>query len=215
MPYDYTLSPVYDKFPNILNILNPISVLCTLILLSLCLFLNKFTSVSSLLLWYGWACLLNRNILIQNPGIPYVGWMLLAYTLLGCASFDKFRDYRIYYYGWFLLCLGYTVSGLHKLSCISWLNGNAVEIILSGALSRNNILCNIILSLPPSVLKLLTWSSLALEITYLPLGSFYHLRPLYSFLGIMFQIGILLTINFADLTFGMIMIHLFVAKVIH
>lgn len=37
---------------------------------------------SALLLWYGWACLFNRNNLISNPGLPYLGLLLLLTVLV-------------------------------------------------------------------------------------------------------------------------------------
>lgn len=43
--------------------------------------LSPIRSCLCLLLWYGWACLWNRNIFISNPGLPYVGWLLLASAL--------------------------------------------------------------------------------------------------------------------------------------
>ncbi len=37
---------------------------------------------AALLVWYVWACLFSRNPLISNPSLPFVGWLLLAHTLL-------------------------------------------------------------------------------------------------------------------------------------
>jgi hypothetical protein len=36
----------------------------------------------ALLLWFGWAALFNRNNLIANPSIPYVGLLLLLTALV-------------------------------------------------------------------------------------------------------------------------------------
>ena len=81
---DAALSPLVSGasfFPNILAWADhPIQVtglLASGVLCSLALALGWRTRVMALGLWYLWACLLGRNPLILNPGIPYVGWMLL------------------------------------------------------------------------------------------------------------------------------------------
>lgn len=204
MPYDPVLSPTYNFFPNILTVVD--AKLFVLILMNVAIFfaLGIHTELSALVLWYGWAALLNRNVLITNPGIPYVGWLLLVYA----SGSSKSRN--AYWFAWFLMGLGYTVSGIHKLQCPSWIDGTALQHILEGPLGRDNFITNFMLTLPPIFLQMATWGSLFLEISFLPLGMFYHTRKLYWFLYIAFHLGILMTINFADLTIGVLMIHLFV-----
>ncbi len=56
----------------------------------------------------------------------------------------------------------------------------------------------------------MTWFSLFLEISFLPLGVFYHTKAMYWIIFIGFHLGILLVINFTDLTLGVLMFHLLI-----
>ena len=47
-----------------------------LTILSLALALGVYRRSAAILLWFGWACLFNRNNLIINPSIPYIGLAL-------------------------------------------------------------------------------------------------------------------------------------------
>jgi len=207
MPFDPSLNPTYNFFPNILTYINATYFILLLFLLSVMFTLNIYVKLCSFLMWYGWACLLNRNVLIHNPGISYVGWLLLAYTLI---SNNDLKTYdHIYWFSWFLMGAGYTISGLHKLQCPSWIDGTALFHILNEPIARDNLLRDYILLLPPIILKCITWFSLGLEILFLPLGMFYHTRFIFWMLYMSFHIGILLLINFTDLTLGVMMIHFF------
>jgi hypothetical protein len=108
-----------------------------------------------------------------------------------------------------LISLGYTISGIHKLDCPSWLDGSALEHILRGPLARDTFLKDYILSMPQPILKLSTWFSLFLEISFLPIGTFYYMRPIYWIASLIFHISIIVLINFTDLTLGVLMIHIF------
>lgn len=217
---DMLFTPLFNHIPNIIevqyinqNIMclqHSLMALCFVFVLSGLIYLPRWlNSLTAALLWYLWICILNRNIFISNPGMPYVGWLLIVFI------FEPFMDRRdkinVYFVGWFLMMLGYTVSGLHKLEYSpSWLDGTALIHVFHSPLAQNNIIVDSMLMLPEIMLKCLTWGSLILEITALPLGIFYHTRNLYWFLFLGFHLGILLTINFNDLTFGVLMIHIFV-----
>ena len=224
MPYDHTLSPLYGVFPNILNYnINATIFVGVLTLLSILLTLEFMPKLCAFLLWYGWACLFNKNILISNPGLPYVGWILLSLTLvvqdknnnifqtnnwfLKYIQHDKLHN-RIFYTGFILLSLGYTVSGIHKyFTSPSWSDGTALEHILCSPIANNNIIRDTLLQYP-FMLKLMTWLALFLEISFFPIGSMYHMRMWYWIAYFGFNVGILSLINFPDLTFGMLMIHI-------
>jgi len=152
---------------------------------------------------------------IANPGMPYVGWLLFAcgvvpyghkaYKRIGIDEIPR----SILWVSWFLVAIGYTASGIHKLQCPSWIDGSALSHVLNGPLSRDNFVRDFMVSLPPTILQFLTWGSLAFEISFLPFGVFYNTRLIFWCGAMMFHIGILATVNFTDLTMGMIMIHLF------
>ena len=75
-------SPLYPFFPNLLFVLDaPAAVVVLLVaglVLSALFALGMRDRLAALGLWYVWACLFTRNPLIQNPGLPYIGWLLLA-----------------------------------------------------------------------------------------------------------------------------------------
>jgi hypothetical protein len=171
---------------------------------------------------YGWAYLFNRNVFIANPGIPYVGWLLLACIVIPngepyCMSFSYrsettkrwYMPSIIYWAAWFIMVAGYTVSGLHKLQCPSWLDGSALRLILSSLLARDNFMVNFLLESPPIVLQMATWISLAGEILSLLLGPFYLIRKWHWLFFMIMHIGVIILVNFTDLTLGVMMIHIF------
>jgi predicted DCC family thiol-disulfide oxidoreductase YuxK len=58
-------------------------------------------------------------------------------------------------------------------------------------------------------MKLMTWAVLALELLFAPLVLFRALRPFVWLLMLSMHIGLITMINFADLSLGMVMLHLF------
>lgn len=83
-----TILPSYGKMPVfLLDYDSPTVVMIFLISLILCSLLFTFgiyRRLCSLWLYYGWMSLLNRNPLISNPSIGYIGWLLLA-----CSAIPK------------------------------------------------------------------------------------------------------------------------------
>ena len=240
--------------------------------------------LNSLIVWYGWAFFFNRNNFIANPGLPYVGWLLLAcaiipnpgpllvWPFISLQELQHINDFRawtfskskktpscqyhkkekhnedediddkikatttstdnrvkmyntlqptdsdwnmpplVFWGAWFLMAFGYTVSGIHKLQCESWVDGSALLHVLESLLARDNQLVKLLIELMdsnPLIMKFLTWSSLFLEISFLPLGIFDRLRFSYWISFLAMHIGIMCLIDFTDLTLGVLMIHLF------
>ena len=177
MPYDYKLSPIYGILPNIVDdITSAYFILMTMIFFSILYTIGFAFKLSSLILYVGWTILFNRNFLISNPGIPYVGWILLASMFVPKnGPIPK----KILFTAYFLLMLGYTLSGLHKLYFSpSWISGHALEFVLRNPLAKDNIIRDTLLNYP-NIMKLITWFSLAIEISGLPIGSFYYTRKYY------------------------------------
>ena len=220
-------SPTYAYFPNILHHIDHSSTFLSIFLISLTCLSVMFAlrllapRLIALLLWYGWASLLNRNVFISNPGIPYVGLLLLAFSLIKITKPQKDHSDNkelelspqifpwLYWGGWTLYALGYTISGLHKLQSPSWIDGSALNHVLQSPLSRDNTLCHFLLQSNPLILQFSTWVSLFIEISFLPLGLFYHTRQLYWFGFLGLHLGVLLVVNFTDLTMGVLMMHFF------
>ncbi len=247
------LNPTHIIFPNVLNWLHTpaetmgfMGALTVLALLFTCGINRRLVA---LLLWYGWACLLNRNVFILNPGIPYVGWLLLASALIpngeplslsplrssgsnppsnpnsasdsnstagtqfsldsNLASASWKMPTLLIWGAWLLMAGGYTVSGLHKLGSPSWLDGSAMQHLLENPLARDWWFREFLLGLPYELLQGLTWSVLALEVGFLLFCFHSQTRKWAWFAMVGMHIGILLVIDFADLTFGLLMLHLF------
>ena len=172
----------------------------------------------ALALWAGWAYLLARNNGILNPGIPYIGLVLLLCALvpigegraLGTKRAETWSMPReIMVVAWVALAAGYTFSGYTKLISPNWLNGNAMHLMLDNPLARGQ---GVIALLPLWVFSLATWGTIALELAALPMAAHTRTRKWIWLALTAMHVGVLLTIGFADLTFGMLVTHLFVAN---
>ncbi len=173
-------------------------------------------------LWYIWACLHGRMPFISNPGLPYVGWMLLAHACLPPAPYgswsargrvDPGGGWRfpppIFFVAWLLMALGYTYSGYTKLISPSWVDGTAMARVLENPLARPGPIRDAVLALPDWLLRLGTWSALAAELAFAPLALFRRLRPVVWAMMLLMHLGLMMLIDFADLSLGMVMLHLF------
>lgn len=173
-------------------------------------------------LWYVWACLLGRNPLISNPGLPYVGWMLLAHAALpslpglfsklgfGVRDREPWRmPHSIFTVAWILMAAGYSFSGWWKLDSPSWIDGSALWHVLNNPLVRPGVAREFLLALPPGILKGLTWSALGLELFFAPLALFRKARPWLWGAMLAMHLSLITLIDFADLSLGMVMLHCF------
>ena len=177
---------------------------------------------AAIAVWYVWACLLGRNPLILNPGIPYVGWMLLAHALLPRAPFGSWEargrvdpggGWRftpsLFAAAWIVMAVGYTFSGVTKLPSPSWRDGTALARILDNPLARPGPLRDLFLALPAPLLAAGTWGVLAFEIAFGPLALIRRLRPWLWTSMVALHLSLIGLIDFADLSLGMVMLHLF------
>jgi hypothetical protein len=222
---DGRASPVLLLFPNVLALVDTPAAVTGLLVagagLSVLFAVGLYDRVAALALWYLWACLFGRNPLISNPSIPFVGWMLLAHVFLPPAPYGSLAArYRpnadgwrmppgIFLAAWIILALGYTYSGYTKLISPSWRDGTALERVLNNPLARPGVVRDAMLSLPPVFLHAATWFALGLELGFAPLALFRRLRPWLWGLMLCMHLGLILLIDFADLSLGMVMVHLF------
>jgi hypothetical protein len=230
------LNPTAGVFPNPFNLAFSDTALRGIFLgltgLSLMLATGLWRPVVSGLLWFFWTALFHRNNLIANPSIPYVGLLLALCVLIPTGepwslTFRR-RGQRAVLSGqfeaslsvwamppwvmrtaWILLAAGYTFSGFTKLSSPSWLDGGAMRYLLDNPLARPGFVRDAMMRLPDFVLKLMTWGTLALELAWLPLACWRKSRPWAWLAMVGLHAGILLVLDFADLSFGMLMIHAF------
>jgi hypothetical protein len=219
-----SLNPTYGLFPNVLAWWDsPAFVTAFLVALtglSLLFALGIARHAAALLVWYGWACLFNRNVLISNPSIAYVGLLLLLTTLVpgreplrAFGTRAEHGDFYVpaaaYWTAWFVMAAGYTFSGVVKLASPSWVDGTAFWHIVQNPLARDGLLRDLVLGMPAWGFQLLTWKALALEILFLPLVLWRWTRPVIWLAMVLMHIGILALVSFADLSAGMLMVHLF------
>lgn len=220
-----SLSPFLHLFPNILALWDgPLFVTALLVaacVLSLLLAIGKADRIAAVLLWYLLACLFGRNPLILNPGLPYVGLLLLVHAALPPAPYgswaargrvDPAGSWRmtpsLFAVLWVLMALGYSYSGYTKLVSPSWQDGTALQRILENPLARPGMLGGLLLSLPPVLLKIATFGALLLELLFAPLALLRRVRP-WIWTGMLALHGcLILLIDFADLSLGMVMLHL-------
>lgn len=223
---DAAASPLARLFPNVLGWLDPpwmvTALLAAGIAGSLLLAIGWHDRWAAVAVWYVWACLLGRNPLILNPGIPYVGWILLAHACLPRAPFlswdargraDPGGGWRfspaLFAAAWIVMAVGYTYSGVAKLTSPSWLDGSALARILDNPLARPGPLRELFLALPPPLLAAGTWGVLLLEIAYAPLALLRRARPWLWGAMLVLHLSLIGLIDFADLSLGMVMLHLF------
>jgi len=219
-------SPLIRLFPNVLAICDePRFVTALLILgslLSVHLAVGFWDRPAAFVLWYLCACLLGRNPLISNPALPFIGWLLLLHTVLPNAPYGSWAarkrdDLGGHWYmpqpafvlAWVLMAVGYSYSGYTKLVSPSWLDGSALARVLQNPLARPTVLRDLLLTIPPVSLRVLTWAALLLELSFAPLALFRKARPWIWTAMVGLHIALLSLVSFADLTAGMLLFHFF------
>jgi sterol desaturase/sphingolipid hydroxylase (fatty acid hydroxylase superfamily) len=226
---DASILPTYGKIPVFMFYFDDPSIvsifMMSLIISSILFTFGIYRRLCAAWLFYGWMSLLNRNPLISNPSLGYIGWILLACSCIpkgerlnlfleeddeSDTSEKRWEMPDVIYYGmWIIMGISYTASGFHKLQCQTWRDGTALYYVLTGPLARPNSQIVTLLISNMNIIKLMTYGSLFMEISYLFLGTFCRLRKYYWISSMAFHLGILMTVNFSDLTMGMIMAHLF------
>jgi predicted DCC family thiol-disulfide oxidoreductase YuxK len=220
-----SMNPLFHLFPSVFLLRDSPMFVQTCLLaaavFSLLLAIGKFDRVMAILVWYLWACFHDRNPLISNPSVPFVGWLLLAYasmpSLFGprhqsstsedSSSWHMPAD--IFASAWILMALAYSYSGYCKLISPSWMDGTALRHVLSNPLARDTVLRTYLLALPAWWLKTATWAALFLELAFAPLAIFRRLRPFLWLTMVGLHLGLLVLVNFSDLTIGMLLLHFF------
>lgn len=221
-----TASPLARIFPNVLGFFDAPAVV-TLVLVAGALAAVLFAigladRAAAIVCWYVWACLFGRDPLIQNPSLPYVGWLLLAHTVLPRAPYGSMAargrtdpgggwrmPYPIFLAGWVVMAAGYSYSGLTKLGSPSWIDGTAVAHVLGNPLARPGPLRTLILSAPAPALGVASWCALAFEVLFAPLALSARLRPVIWSAMLGMHLSLIALIDFADLSFGMMVLHFF------
>jgi predicted DCC family thiol-disulfide oxidoreductase YuxK len=215
------LNPTAGIFPNPLDLHVPGTILTmgmeALAICSLLFAAGALRRTMAVLLWFGWTALFHRNNLISNPSIPYIGLLLLLSVLVPAGEPLSFARRAaewemprwVVRCAWILMAAGYTFSGITKLASPSWIDGSAMGYLLENPLARPGIARSGMLHLPALCLQLLTWLTLLVELAFLPLALWGKSRPWIWLTLVLMHLGIILVVDFADLSLGMLMIHAF------
>ena len=221
---DPSANPTYGILPNVLAHWNTPEFATAFVLgltvLSILFAMGVARHAAAGLLWYGWACLFNRNVLISNPSIPYVGLLLVLVLLVPArepwrlggrkAEADFYMPAAVFWTAWSLMAAGYTFSGIAKLQSPSWIDGSALSHILASPLARSTVLTDFMLG-QPLLLAWTTWAVLLLEMLFVPLAMVQRTRVYAWSAMVALHVAIVAFIDFADLSAGMLMVHLFTA----
>ena len=209
-----------QPLPNLLIYFErPAEFLIVLVLLSVLFAAGCFRRPASLLIWYGMYCLYHRNVRIDNVGLAYTGWLLLACTLVPTG--EPLRVGRRYQSqwemprlllvsAWTVLAVSYAVAGVTKLTANLWTDGRLLGYVLESAMARDWWLDRWLLRLPGGIPAFLTWSVVAAELSFLPLCLFRPTRFFAWLVLTLMNLGIIFTLDFAQLTIGILLFHLFV-----
>ncbi len=210
---DASASPLARAFPNVLAIVDGPMFATAFVglgaLAGLCLALGhhhrSFAGVAAYVL----ACTFGRNPLIANPSLPYVGLLLVTWMLVGDEATRRGAwPRRIYGALWIAMAVGYTYSGVTKLAAPSWVDGTALQHVLANPLARPGGLGDVLRACPGWALQLATWATLGLEIVFAPLALSRRLRPWVWTAMVGMHVGLMLVVDFADLSAGMLLLHL-------
>ncbi len=167
--------------------------------------------------WWVLATLFAANPLIANPSLPHVGWILLAHVLLPSAPAlwtllrdpEAGREWRlppmIFAAGWAVMTLAYGYSGWTKLAAESWVDGSAMQFVLANPLARPTAVRDLLLGLPHGLMAA-TWGALGLELLAPLIALSRRARPVLWIALLGLQLGLLLLVDFADLTWGMLVL---------
>jgi hypothetical protein len=219
-------SPLLRAFPNILAVVDSPTAVTALLasaaLASMFFTIGLWDRPAAIWCWYSLACLFGRNPLTANPSLPYVGWMLLAHQFLPgrpegsrAARFagGNLLAWRmpqpVQQAAWIVMALSYSYGGWTKLSSPSWIDGSAFAELLNNPLARPTALREMLLACPDWIHQSLTWSALALELLFAPLALSARMRPWVWLAMVGMHVGLLVLIDFADLTVGMLLMHAF------
>lgn len=221
-----TASILFGLFPGVFWVSDQptfvVVVLVTASILAVLFALGVKDRLIAIVLWWIWASLFDRNPFISNPGLPYVGWMLLAHAFLppgpygsvdGLKRADAGAFWRfaqpLHLAAWLILAAGYSYSGYTKLVSPSWLDGTAIKYVLESPLARPGAVRELLLGLGAPVQTALTYGALGLELFFLPLACLPRVRPIVWGVMLGMHLALIGLVDFADLSLGMVMMHLF------
>jgi len=131
---------------------------------------------------------------VPGRGAPRAGWRMPRFLWGGA---------------WVVMGLAYTLSGVDKLSSAAWREGSALGYIAGLPYAREGPLHDLFVALPEAFSTALTTSALAVELLFAPLALSRRLRPWIWLAAVGLHGGILLLMDFWELTMGVLLMHAF------
>jgi hypothetical protein len=219
-----SLNPIPAVVPNILARLDaPGFVRVFLVAMVVCSILfaaGVARRAMAIALWYGLACLYNRNVLAGSAATPYIGLLLLLTALVPATEPWRFRQPQkdpydfyvprmVWMAAWVLMAMGYAFSGIVKLHSPSWTDGTALWHVLNNPMARPGFARDVMLGLAPATIRVMTWSVVGLEVLFLPLALWRVTRPIAWATTVVLHVGMMCLVTSGDASIGMLLLHLF------
>jgi len=209
---DGAASPLLHAFPNVLALWDAPSVVVALVLVGTIagvgIAAGKLDRVAAGVALFVSACLFGRNPLIANPAMPYIGLLLFAWAVSPRRFDARAWSPAVLRALWIAMAVGYSYSGVTKLAAPSWVDGQAFFYVLNNPLAHPGFLRELLLSAPPWCLRALTWGTLGFEVAFAPLALMKRARP-WLWAGMLgMHLELLVLIDFADLSLGMVVLHI-------
>jgi len=208
-------SPIAESLPDPLAAL----VLAVLVALGGLIAAGVARRSAALAAWLGLVWLYDREPAIHNPALAFVGWLCLALALVPLGEPWRLshrpsdRAWRmppgLFAGAWWVLALAYGVSGLDKLSSVAWRSGQAIPLVLDLPWARPGLVRSALLSLPDGVQRAITWYGLGAELFFPVLAAWRVTRPLAWAAALSLHLGLLVIMDFPELSLGMVMAHWF------
>ena len=179
-------------------------------------------ALNSFFLFLCWIFLFHQDLLSYNPGVPYIGWMLIALALVPSTEErffweNKHPDFSfppVLFWGlWIIVATGYSASGIHKfLYSPLWREGRAFIYILDYPAARSEFIKEAYYSIPLLFQKIICWAVILIESLFFLSIINTGFRKWMWILNTSMHLGILITLKFGGLSVIMIIIHMFMIE---
>lgn len=224
---DSSMNWTYGYFPNLLLLLDSAGSVQGLMFLSVVLALAFMIGLpgrraACALLFYLSACFYNRNNLTEDPSLPFVAWLLVAFAFI--PETESFRAARVTGRSqgidqdptlkrlvggaWVLLAVSYCFSGISKWSSPLWVSGDAVGVIYQLPIAYE--WASAIASRWPALGAFATWLTLGAQTLAPALFLWRVSRPWAWLVLTLDHVVLLFTLEITQVSLGMIFFHLFV-----
>jgi hypothetical protein len=107
---------------------------------------------------------------------------------------------------WTVTALGYGFSALTKVLSPSWANGAAIPLILGSPVGHPAV-SHVVAALPAWMGVALTYGTIALEASYVPLAFVPRARPWLWLATMLLHAGLVVSVDIQDISLGMLAFH--------